>query len=39
MGLKARSEQDAIDGALGDCAKRDSGCHVIAIGSYAVRPN
>jgi hypothetical protein len=23
----------------GDCAKRDSDCHVIAIGPFAVEPN
>jgi Adenylate and Guanylate cyclase catalytic domain len=39
MALKAGSEQAAIDGALGDCARRDSNCHVIAIGPYAVGPN
>jgi hypothetical protein len=39
MALKAASEQDAVNGALGDCAKRDSNCHVIAIGPYAVGPN
>jgi adenylate cyclase len=39
MALKAANEQDAVNGALGDCAKRDSNCHVIAIGPYAVGPN
>jgi adenylate cyclase len=36
--LKAASEQNAVDGALADCAKRDSTCHVIAIGPFAVEP-
>jgi class 3 adenylate cyclase len=39
LGLKASSEQNAIDDALGDCAKRDSNCRVIAIGPFAVGPN
>jgi class 3 adenylate cyclase len=39
MALKAANEQDAVNGALGNCAKRDSNCHVIAIGPYAVGPN
>jgi class 3 adenylate cyclase len=39
MGLKAASEQDAINDALGDCVKRDSDCHVIAIGPFTVGPN
>jgi class 3 adenylate cyclase len=39
LGLKAESEQHAIKDALGDCAKRDSDCHVIAIGPFAVGPN
>ena len=39
LGLKAASEQNAISDALGDCAKRDSDCHVIAIGPFAVGPN
>jgi hypothetical protein len=39
MALKAANEQDAVNDALGNCAKRDSNCHVIAIGSYAVGPN
>jgi adenylate cyclase len=39
LGLKAASEQTAINDALGDCAKRDSDCHVIAIGPFLVGPN
>ena len=39
LGLKAASEQNAINDALGDCVKRDSDCHVIAIGPFAVGPN
>jgi len=39
LGLKAPSEQNAINDALGDCAKRDSDCHVIAIGPFTVAPN
>jgi adenylate cyclase len=39
LGLKASSEQIAINDALGDCAKRDSDCHVIAIGPFTVGPN
>jgi class 3 adenylate cyclase len=39
LGLKASSEQVAINDALGNCAKRDSDCHVIAIGPFAVGPN
>jgi class 3 adenylate cyclase len=39
LGLKASSEQNAINDALGDCVKRDSDCHVIGIGPFAVGPN
>jgi adenylate cyclase len=39
LGLKASSEQNAINDALGACVKRDSDCHVIAIGPFAVGPN
>lgn len=39
LGLKAASEQSAINDALGNCTKRDSDCHVIAIGPFAVGPN
>jgi len=37
--LGAANEQDAITGALADCAKHDSACHVIGIGPFAVEPN
>src|SRR5665213_503696 len=36
LALKAANEQTAIDDALGDCAKRDGNCHVIAIGPFHV---
>lgn len=39
LGLKAASEQAAVNAALGECVKRDSDCHVIAIGPFAVGPN
>jgi adenylate cyclase len=39
IALKAANEQDAVNGALADCAKIDSNCHVIAIGPYTVGPN
>jgi class 3 adenylate cyclase len=39
VAVKASSEQSAINDALGDCAKRDSDCHVIAIGPFVVGPN
>jgi adenylate cyclase len=39
LSLKAASEQDAINEALGNCVKRDSDCHVIAIGPFTVGPN
>jgi class 3 adenylate cyclase len=39
LALKAASEQNAINNALNDCAKRDSDCHVIAIGPFAIGPN
>src|SRR5581483_7184453 len=38
LGLKAADEQTAINGALADCAKHDSYCHVIAIGPFTVGP-
>jgi class 3 adenylate cyclase len=37
--LGAANEQDAIAGAMADCAKRDSACRVIGIGPFAVEPN
>jgi class 3 adenylate cyclase len=39
MALKQASEQNAVNEALGNCAKRDSDCHVIAIGPFLVGPN
>jgi adenylate cyclase len=39
LGLKAASEQAAVNGALADCVKRDSDCHVVAIGPFSVGPN
>ena len=39
LGLKAANEQNAVNDALADCAKRDSDCHVIAIGPFTVGPN
>jgi hypothetical protein len=39
LSLKAAGEQDAINEALGNCVKRDSDCHVIAIGPFTVGPN
>jgi adenylate cyclase len=38
LGLKAASEQAAVDVALADCVKRDSNCQVIAIGPFSVGP-
>ncbi len=39
LGLQTTNEQDAINEALGNCVKRDSDCHVIAIGPFSVGPN
>ena len=39
LALKAASEQNAVKEALGECVKRDSDCHVIAIGPFSVGPN
>jgi adenylate cyclase len=39
LGLRASSEQAAINDALGRCAKADGDCHVIAIGPFTVGPN
>lgn len=38
LGLKAAGEQAAVNSALADCARRDSDCHVIAIGPFTVGP-
>jgi class 3 adenylate cyclase len=37
--LGAANEQDAIAGAMTDCAKHDSACRVLGIGPFAVEPN
>jgi len=39
LALKAANEQNAVNEALGECVKRDSDCHVIAIGPFSVGPN
>jgi len=39
LALKSAKEQDAVNEALGNCVKRDSDCHVIAIGPFSVGPN
>ena len=39
LALKANSEQNAINDALGNCVKHDGDCHVIAIGPFTVGPN
>jgi hypothetical protein len=39
LALRASNEQNAVNAALGDCVKRDSECHVIAIGPFSVGPN
>ncbi len=39
LALKAANEQNAVSQALGNCARRDSDCHVIAIGPFSVGPN
>ena len=39
LGLKAATEQAAVNAALADCVKHDSDCHVIAIGPFSVGPN
>jgi class 3 adenylate cyclase len=39
LALKAASEQDAVNDALGNCTKHDSNCHVIAIGPFEVGPS
>ncbi|QWG18689.1 adenylate/guanylate cyclase domain-containing protein [Bradyrhizobium sediminis] len=39
LALQASNEQDAVNEALGNCVKRDTDCHVIAIGPFAVGPN
>ena len=39
LGLKAATEQAAVNAALAECVKRDSNCQVVAIGPFAVGPN
>jgi adenylate cyclase len=39
LALKADNERSAVNEALGECVKRDSDCHVVAIGPFAVGPN
>ena len=39
LGLKAATEQAAVDAALAECARRDSNCQVMAIGPFTVGPN
>jgi hypothetical protein len=39
LALKAASEQNAVNEALGNCVKHDSDCRVIAIGPFSVGPN
>jgi len=39
LGLKAATEQAAVNAALGEWATRDSNCQVIAIGPFAVGTN
>ena len=36
--VDAADEQTAVNGALADCVKHDSDCHVIAIGPFTVGP-
>ncbi|MCK1406750.1 adenylate/guanylate cyclase domain-containing protein [Bradyrhizobium sp. 76] len=38
LGVRAADEQSAVNSALADCSKRDSDCHVIAIGPFTVGP-
>jgi adenylate cyclase len=33
------SEQEAVAGALADCARHDRNCHVVAVGPFSVEPN
>jgi len=39
LGLKAATEQAAVNAALAECATRDGNCRVIAIGPFSVGPN
>jgi adenylate cyclase len=37
--VKQPTEQAAVNEALSECVKRDSDCHVVAIGPFTVGPN
>jgi hypothetical protein len=39
LGLRGANEKAAVDEALGNCAKRDSNCRIIAIGPFLVGSN
>jgi adenylate cyclase len=39
LALKAVGEQNAVSEALGNCARHDSDCHIIAIGPFSVGAN
>jgi class 3 adenylate cyclase len=39
VAVGAANEQNAIAGAMADCAKHDTFCHVIGIGPFSVEPN
>jgi class 3 adenylate cyclase len=39
LALKAASEQTAVSESLGNCARSDSDCHIIAIVPFSVGPN
>jgi adenylate cyclase len=39
LALKTASEDEAIAGALADCARHDRNCHIIGVGPFAVEPN
>jgi class 3 adenylate cyclase len=39
LALRMASEQEAVAGALADCARHDRNCHVVAIGPFSVEPN
>ena len=39
LAVQQASEQAAVNEALSECTKRDSNCHVVAIGPFTVGPN
>jgi hypothetical protein len=39
LSVKQANEQAAVNEALSECVKRDSDCHVVAIGPFTVGPN